>query len=189
MSLTGVDMQPIWWILAVALIVAIGLLKPLLTGRDSFSGTTLKPGVATLADVEQTMGKPAEIWRNEAGQVIQLAYPRGPSGYVSFMVHLSDTGTIDRIEQVLDEPHFALVLPGMSMPEVLRILGPARSTNTFPAKNRLYWNYGYCSEHGRRMEYAIEFDIATQRVTGHVEVPDPLVNGSESGFCSPWRGR
>ena len=182
-------MQVSWWVLIIVLIVALGVLKPLFTGRDRYSGTTLKPGVSTLADVEQTMGQPAEVWRNAAGQVVQLAYPRGPAGYVSFMVHLTDAGVVSQIDQVLDESHFALVVPGMTMPDVLRLLGPARSTELFKAKNRLYWNYGYCSEHGRRMEHAIEFDSTTRRVTGHVEIPDPLVNGSESGFCPPWRPR
>ncbi len=103
------------------------------------------------------------------------------------MVHLADDGTVREVDQVLDETHFAQVIPGMGEGDVLRILGPARSTNVFSGKNRLYWNYGYCSEFGRRMEYAVEFDTTTQRVTGRVEIPDPLVNGSESGFCQPWR--
>ena len=180
-------MQLIWWIVGALLIVAFAVLKPMLTGKDSYSGTTLKPGVSTLADVEATMGKPAEVWKNDAGQVVQLSYPRGPAGYVSFMVHMKADGTVSEVDQVLDEPHFAQVVPGMSQDQVQRILGPARSTNVFSAKNRLYWNYGYCSEFGRRMEYAVEFDNTTKRVTGRVEIPDPLVNGSESGFCQPWR--
>lgn len=180
-------MQLVLWILAALLIVAFAVLKPMLTGKDSYSGTTLKPGISTLTDVEATMGKPAEVWKNDAGQVVQLAYPRGPAGYVSFMVRMADDGTVHTVDQVLDEPHFAQVLPGMSQEQVLRILGPARSTNVFKAKNRLYWNYGYCSEFGRRMEYAVEFDNTTLRVTGRVEIPDPLVNGSESGFCQPWK--
>lgn len=175
------------WILAALLIIAFAVLKPILTGKDSYSGTTLKPGVSTLADVEATMGKPAETWQNERGQVSQLSYPRGPAGYVSFMVHMSPDGTVRDVDQVLDEAHFDQVRPGMSQSDVLRILGPARSTNVFASKNRLYWNYGYCSEFGRRMEYAVEFDNTTKRVTGRVEIPDPLVNGSESGFCQPWR--
>lgn len=181
------DMQPVWWVVVVVLIFVLGLLKPLLTGRDSYSGTTLKAGVSTLADVEATMGKPAEVWKDEAGQVVQLSYPRGPVGYVSFMVHMADNGTVAQIEQVLDEAHFDVITPGMTMPEVLRRLGPPRSKESFPAKDRLYWNYGYCSLHGRRMEYAVEFKLSTARVAGRVEVPDPLVNGSESGFCAPWR--
>lgn len=177
------------WIIAALLILAFAVLKPMLTGKDSYSGTTLKANVSTLADVESTMGKPAMTWKDAAGQVLQLAYPRGPAGYVTFMLHMNPAGTVAAIEQVLDEPHFDLVKPGATEDEVLRILGPQRSTETFQSKNRLYWNYGYCSVHGRRMERAIEFDLTHQRVTGQVEVPDPLVNGSESGFCSPWRDR
>lgn len=182
------EVQPVWWIVAVILIIALGFLKPLVTGRDTYSGKTLQPGISTLVDVEQIMGKPAEVWRDDAGQVVQLSYPRGPSGYVSFMVHMSATGTVLTVDQVLDEIHFARVTPGMTMPEVLRLLGPARTINEFSAKNRLYWNYGYCSEHGQRMEYAVEFDSLAQCVTGSIKIPDPLVNGTESGFCPPWRG-
>ncbi len=174
-------------IVVALMIIGFAILKPLVTGRDGYSGTTLKPGISTLANVEQTMGRPAMTWKSETGQIVQLSYPRGPAGYVSFMVHMADDGTVRDVDQVLDEPHFAQVIPGMGESDVLRILGPARSTNVFSAKNRLYWNYGYCSEFGRRMEYVVEFDTTTRRVTGRAEIPDPLVNGSESGFCQPWR--
>lgn len=174
------------WIVAVLLIIAFAVLKPMLTGRDSYSGSTLKPGVSTSTDVTQTMGEPKAVWKTADGRVEQMAFPRGPAGYVTFMVHFADNGTVQRVEQVLDEMHFARVTQGMTPEDVLRILGPARSTNVFAAKNQLYWNYGYCSEHGKRMEYAVQFDNTTQRVTGSVTISDPLVNATESGFCAPW---
>lgn len=174
------------WLLAALLIIAFALLKPMLTGKDSYSGTTLKPGVSTPGDVTQTMGEPKAVWKNADGRIVQMAFPRGPAGYVSFMVFFADNGTVARVEQVLDEAHFALVTPGMTADDVLKILGPARSINDFAGKNQLYWNYGFCSEHGKRMEYAVQFDSTTQRVTGSVSLPDPLVNATESGFCAPW---
>ena len=77
-----------------------------LAGCASYSGAGLKPGVATVADVEATMGQPGLAWKNTQGQVVQLAYPRGPAGWVSFMVYFDDQGKMTRKEQVLDLQHF-----------------------------------------------------------------------------------
>ena len=174
-------------ILVVLLVIGFFILKPMLTGRDSYSGTTLKPGISTVADVEQLMGKPAQVWKNATGQVEQMVFVRGPAGFVSFMVHFAADGNMTAIDQVLDEKHFAQIPVGATQDDVLKILGPARSTNVFAHKHQLYWNYGFCSEHGKRMEYGVQFDTRTLLVTGSDTIPDPLVNGSESGYCTPWR--
>ena len=169
------------------LLVAVWVL---LTGCASYSGANLKPGVATVSDVEATMGQPSLTWKNAQGQIVQLAYPRGPAGYVSFMAHFDNQGKLEKIEQVLNERHFAEIKSGMSQDDVLRILGPYRDTNVFTARNELDWNYGYCSQNLQRMAYSIMFDTSTRLVTGGQTNPDPLFPGGKmyAQPCIPWTG-
>lgn len=155
-----------------------------------YSGAGLKPGVATVTDVEASMGPPAILWKNKAGQITQLAYPRGPAGYVTFMAYFDNQGQLEKIEQVLDERHFAMVKAGATQDEVLRILGPYRDTNVFPARNELDWNYGYCSQNLQRMAYSVMIDTRTGLVTGGQTNPDPLFPGGKmyAQPCIPWTG-
>ena len=161
-----------------------------LSACAGYSGAGLKPGVATVTEVEASMGQPAMSWKNQQGQITQLAYPRGPAGYVSFMAYFDPQGKLLRIEQVLDERHFAMIKADMTQAEVLRILGPYRDTNVFTARNELDWNYGYCSQNLQRMAYSVMFDTRTGLVTGGQTNPDPLFPGGKmyAQPCIPWTG-
>ena len=168
----------------------IAMAAATLTACASYSGAGLKPGIATVADVEATMGQPAMVWKNKQGQITQLAYPRGPAGFVSFMAYFDAQGKLQKIEQVLDERHFFLVKNGMTQDEVLRILGPYRDSNVFTARNELDWNYGYCSQNLQRMAYSVMFDTKTGLVTGGQTNPDPLFPAGRmyAQPCIPWTG-
>ena len=160
-----------------------------LTACAGYSGAGLKPG-ATIADVEASMGQPAMVWQNKQHQTTQLAYPRGPAGYVTFMAYFDNQGKLERIEQVLDERHFAQIKADMTQDDVLRIRGPYRDTNVFPARNELDWDYGYCSQNLQRMAYSVMFDTRTRLVTGGQTNPDPLFPGGKmyAQPCIPWTG-
>ena len=67
----------------------------------SYSGSNLKPGVSTSAEVIASMGEPAMVWKNPDGSA-QLAYPRGPAGTQTFMAYIGPDGRLQRIEGVLD---------------------------------------------------------------------------------------
>lgn len=168
----------------------IAMVAATLTACASYSGTGLKPGIATVTDVEATMGQPAMVWKNKQGQITQLAYPRGPAGFVSFMAYFDAQGKLQKIEQVLDERHFFLIKNGMTQDEVLRILGPYRDSNVFSARNELDWNYGYCSQNLQRMAYSVMFDTKTGLVTGGQTNPDPLFPAGRmyAQPCIPWTG-
>lgn len=170
--------------------VFVTLVMVMVYGCASYSGAGLKPGVATVADVEATMGIPAMRWDDARGQVSQLAYPRGPAGYVTFMAFFDGAGKLIKIDQVLNERHFALVTVGSTQAEVLKILGPYRDTNVFSARDELDWNYGYCSQNIQRMAYSVMFDTKTGLVTGGQTNPDPLFPGGKmyAQPCVPWTG-
>ena len=176
-----------YWVLEVW---AVCLIVGGIGGCASYSGAGLKPGVSTVADVESTMGAPGMSWKNSEGQIVQLAYPRGPAGYVTFMVFFDDAGKMQKIEQVLNEKHFAQVQIGATQEQVLKILGPYRDTNVFTARDEMDWNYGYCSQNLQRMAYSVIFDTKTLLVTGGQTNPDPLFPGGKiyAQPCIPWTG-
>ena len=84
-----------------------------LSSCAGYSGSNLKPGVSTLAEVVASMGEPAVRWEDADGRE-QLAYPRGPEGIQTFMALVGADGRLERIEGVLDMAHFARLEPGKS---------------------------------------------------------------------------
>lgn len=136
-----------------------------LAGCASYSGRGLQPGSATLADVLKVMGTPARQWRDADGSQ-QLAYPRGPSGYHTFMVHLGPDGRLQRIENVLDTPFFALIRPGMDDEQVTRILGPSQPfwTTVTPARRERVREWRYCDDWNAASRFDVLFDTDSGRV-------------------------
>ena len=133
----------------------------LVSACAGYSGSNLKPGVSTLPEVLASMGEPAMVWKNPDGSE-QLAYPRGPAGTQTFMVHLGPDGKLQRVEKVLDGSQFHRIQPGMSKDEVLRILGPsaASSTQFYARRNELAWSWLFCSNNAEEF-FDVMFDDAT----------------------------
>ena len=90
----------------------------------------LVPGTSREPDVIASFGASVEESRLPDG-VRVLEYPRQPLGLENWRVSLSPDGTVRAVEQLLDEPHFARLKPGMSMDEVTRELGRSHSTSRF----------------------------------------------------------
>ena len=130
-----------------------------LCGCASYGGAGLKPGQSTLQDVLATMGEPAARW-TAPDHSMQLSYPRGPSGYHSFMVELDGAGRLQRIRNVLDQPDFDRVSRGMTEADVLRTLGPPVPawTTTFAARRELVWEWRYCNESSQASRFDVVFD-------------------------------
>ncbi len=159
-----------------------------LTGcATAIPGASIKPGVS-VAQVEQSVGKPDMVWRNSQGKVIQAAYSDQPAGFVTFMVYYSDEGTVTRVEQVMDVKHFSLVKNGMTGNQVHKILGPERSVDHYKNLNQIYWNYCYCTYNNGREVYSVSFDERTMLVNGAITTPDPLfsLGDNEEGWCEPY---
>ena len=113
----------------------------LLSACAAYSGSGLKPGVATLSDVLATMGEPAMRWDDPDGR-IQLAYPRGPMATQTFMAYSAPDGRLERIEKALLPENFARIIHGKSnQADVLRLLGPSYPgwTAYFKARDELVW--------------------------------------------------
>ncbi len=149
-------------------------------------GASIKPGVS-VAQVEQSVGKPDMTWRSSQGKVIQAAYSNQPTGFVTFMVYFDDQGLVTRVEQVMNNKNFMKVQNGMDGAQVHKILGPQRSVDHFSNLKQIDWNYGYCNGNERGV-YSVTFDDRTMKVNGAVTTPDLLFsNGdNEPAYCVPY---
>ena len=127
------------------------------------TGSYLKPGVATLPEIISEMGEPAMRWQDSGGQE-QLAYPHGPVGVHTYMVFVGADGRLQRIEQVLDEAHFARIQIGKSTKEeVLRLIGPSYPVWTVEYKplNQIVWEWNFNDRTNQVSRLDIYFDMST----------------------------
>lgn len=165
----------IGWRLAALLAVAAG-------GCTNMGGLT--PGQSTRADVERTLGVPALSWRDAEGRN-HLAYPRGPMGYHTWMVTLDAAGKVERIENALDEDHFAAIKPGMTQEEVAYALGPPYMPWTiyFAARDELAWEWRYCDIWHAASRFDVLFDATQGTVRSTLSIRE--ICGPDSNcFCS-----
>ena len=137
----------------------------LLAACASYSGSGLKPGEARLDDVQGLMGPPAMRWQEPDGSV-QLAYPRGPAGFHTFMVNLGPDGRLQSIANVLEEKSFARIRARMTKDEVLRVLGPPDYSRSvyFKARDELVWDWRFCQLNGYAARFLVLFDGASGTV-------------------------
>lgn len=130
----------------------------LLSACASYSGSGLKPGESSLAEVEAAMGTAAMRWQNDDGS-LQLAYPRGPSGFHTFMVVIGADGRLQSIKNVLDSKNMNRIQAGMTQEQVLRILGPTTCrTAYFPARDELVWDWRYFDDFRESAHFFVLFD-------------------------------
>jgi outer membrane protein assembly factor BamE (lipoprotein component of BamABCDE complex) len=123
----------------------------------SYGGRGLRPGVSTETEVRQVMGEPAMQF-TEADGSRELAYPRGPLGTQTFMVHSSRDGIVQAIEPVLNDATFNAIQPGLTKDEILRMIGPPRDTMKFPRLEHEAWDYKYIDTWGYPAIFSVTFD-------------------------------
>lgn len=137
----------------------------LLSACAGYSGAGLKPGVATEAEVRQVMGVPAMSW-DLAGGGKQLAYPRGPAGFQTYMVFIDAAGKLERNVNVMDQTYFAKIQTGQTQAEVLQILGPPQPewTAYFKARDELVWEWRFCNSWSQGARFDVLFDATSKIV-------------------------
>ena len=157
----------------------------LVSACAGYSGSNLKPGVATLPAVMASMGEPAMRWKDPDGRE-QLAYPRGPAGTQTFMVFIAANGRLERIEGVLDMDHFARIEPGKSdQTSVLRLLGPSAPLRTqyYRLSNEIAWEWRFCDGGSRLALFDVMFDASTGIVRTTYQRPDDSGRDNSPRFC------
>ena len=159
------------------------LTSALLTACASYSGSGLKPGEARLEDVQSLMGPPALRWQEADGSV-QLAYPRGPLGYHTFMVKLGPDGRLQSITNVLDDAGFAQIHAGLTKEQVLHVLGPPDYSLSvyFKARDELVWDWRFCSSFGVPARFQVLFDATSGTVRSAISQVE--VHAKDVASCS-----
>ena len=124
-------------------------------------------------------------WQNPDGS-IQLAYPRGPMGFHTFMVFIGTDGKLKRIQNVLDSETFSRIQAGMPKDQVLRILGPSEPSRTiyFKARDELVWEWRYCNILRQASRFNVLFDGSKGTVRSTMSLTETqmgLCRGMECG--------
>jgi len=121
-------------------IIAVGLVV-LGSGCAGYDGGRLVPGQSTAAEVEKSMGSPAEKRAGPAGETV-LWYPRLPYGRVSYAARIGKDGKLIAIEQRLTKENLDKLKPGVSREDDVRdLLGPPQRIDWFAIKQVNAWTY------------------------------------------------
>lgn len=164
-------------LIAIFLMLTIG-------GCASYSGRGLKPGEDRMEKVLQVMGQPAIRWQNTDGS-LQLAYPRGPMGFHTYMVTIGTDGKLRQIENVMDEKNFARIKADMTKDEVLHILGPAVPSWAayFKARDELAWEWRFCNTWNEPARFNVLFDNSKATVRTTISITEGQLGLCDDGNC------
>jgi SmpA / OmlA family len=163
----------------------MAIISVLLLGAcASYSGHGLKPGEDRLEDVLRVMGQPAMRWQNADGST-QLAYPRGPMGFHTYMVYLESDGKLRKIGNVMDQKNFSRIQPGMTKEQVLRILGPSFPgwTAYFKMRDELVWEWRYCDVWNEAARFDVLFDNSKSTVRSTMSQTEAQMGLCGRGVC------
>ena len=118
----------------------IAVLAAALAGCASYDGSSLVPGKSTTADIQATMGAPAE--RQPSGPLTVWWYPRGPMGFHTYALLVGADGVLKSVEQRLTVQNVQKVTPNSwTKKEVRELFGPPFMVSTLPRLEREVWEY------------------------------------------------
>ena len=138
------------------------LLFSALCGCASYSGSNLRPGVATQADTRAAMGEPVAVHPAPpaASYSESWEYPRGPLGRHTFMARFDRQGKLVAIDQVLTVETTARIRMGQdTRDDVRRLLG--RPAAIFPGRlGGESWDYAAYPGNNdmRKIRLSVTFD-------------------------------
>lgn len=155
---------------AALVLAAMGALA-LLGGCASYDGRGLVPGRSTAAEVEATMGRPAEKLERP-GETIWY-YPRGPAGWHSYAVRVGPDGVMRAIEQRITVENVRRLATGTTTrQEVRELLGPPFLVSYLPRQKREVWEYQML-ETGFKWKLWVQFsDDGVAREVLQIQHPD-----------------
>jgi SmpA / OmlA family len=135
-------------------------------------------------DVLRVMGQPVMRWQNADGST-QLAYPRGPMGFHTYMVYLESDGKLRKIGNVMDQKNFSRIQPGMTKEQVLRILGPSFPgwTAYFKMRDELVWEWRYCDVWNEAARFDVLFDNSKSTVRSTMSQTEAQMGLCGRGVC------
>jgi len=122
----------------------------LLAGCASFDGRNLTPGKSTRAEVEATMGRPAEVLTRPSGDT-RLYFSRLPFGREIYVATVGSDGVLRAIEPTLTRKNIATIKEGMKAAEVRERLGPPYRNVYMKLIDRDVWEYPWRIVEDKRM--------------------------------------
>ena len=140
----------------------------MLTACSSYAPPADLTGVDREALVAR-MGQPDRVRQMATGS--RLEFPRGPMGHHTWFVYLDAAGQATRVEQVLTEPNFQQIVPGMTQDAVRQLLGRPSETQGLGRSRGVVWNYRYENHFCQWFQVEIAQD-QTVRSTGYGEPPE-----------------
>jgi len=133
----------------------------------------------TQAQLVAQMGPPDTVRQTASGT--RLEFPRGPMGHHTWFVDVDTEGKIIKAEQVLTEPNFNLITPGMAQAEVRQRLGRPSETQGLGRSRGVVWNYRY--ENHFCQWFQVELSQEQQvRSTGYGQPPECARNDNNIIF-------
>jgi hypothetical protein len=152
-------------------LLATALLAAAATGCSNYGSIT--PG--TGADqVRARMGTPGEVWRNADGTET-WEYRTAPAGWYTYMVDLGPDHAVRDVHQVLDEPYFGRIQPGLSRDQVRRLLGAPKDVAEYKAKNEEVWSWRYKEANNWYRLFNVAFDASSGTVLRTFRMDDPYM--------------
>lgn len=122
------------------IVVLSSMVLSVLTACSSYAPPTNLTGV-TRDELVAKMGQP-EMQRQTATGT-RLEFPRGPMGHHTWFVYLDADGRAMRADQVLTEPNFNQITPGMAQDEVRQRLGLPSNVQGLGRARGAVWSYRY----------------------------------------------
>ena len=117
------------------------LLAGLLTAAGCATDRDLTPANSTRADVEATLGRPAEVRARGDGET-WLYYPNQPFGRKVLVARVASDGKLIAVEQRLSEEYIAKLIPNHSRREdVLALFGQPYERGSYPRMEREAWSW------------------------------------------------
>lgn len=111
-----------------------------LTACSTYAPPTNLNGV-TRDELVAKMGTPDIERQTTTGT--RLEFPRGPAGHHTWFVYLDATGHASHSEQVLTEPNFNSIVPGMAQDKVRQRLGRPSEVQGLGRARGVVWSYRY----------------------------------------------
>lgn len=131
----------------------------------------LRPGVSTIVDIVDKLGRPTMEWQEGENKVWE--YPFTPEGTRNYMLTIGPDGVLKAMEQVLTPENFAKVQPGMTREQIRRLLGKPASVQFFDLKQEEAWEWKEASSlPGVDMRFVVHFSNSGM-VTGTSRYENP----------------
>jgi hypothetical protein len=128
----------------------------------SFDGRNLTPGKSTRAEVEATMGRPAEVLARPNGDT-RLYFSRLPLGREIYVATVGGDGLLRGIEPTLTRKNVASLKPGMEAKAVRELLGPPYRIVRLNRLEQDSWEYQWRTVEDRRILW-LQFSYAGELV-------------------------